>query len=54
MKEGLFPGIQYPRVPGHEIAGIVDAVGDDLTEWKTGHRVAVGWPKTRTDDGYSN
>ncbi len=43
MKEGLFPGIQYPRVPGHEIAGIVDAVGKDVTEWKTGQRVAVGW-----------
>ena len=43
MKEGLFPGIQYPRVPGHEIAGVIDAVGKDVTEWKTGHRVAVGW-----------
>jgi D-arabinose 1-dehydrogenase-like Zn-dependent alcohol dehydrogenase len=43
MIEGLFPGIQYPRVPGHEIAGVVDAVGEDVTEWKTGHRVAVGW-----------
>ena len=43
MKEGLFPGIQYPRVPGHEIAGVIDAVGKDVIEWKTGHRVAVGW-----------
>ena len=43
MKEGLFPGIQYPRVPGHEIAGVADAVGKDVTEWKTGQRVAVGW-----------
>jgi len=43
MKEGLFPGIQYPRVPGHEIAGVTDAVGKDVTEWKTGQRVAVGW-----------
>jgi len=43
MKEGLFPGIQYPRVPGHEIAGVIDAVGKDVTEWKTGQRVAVGW-----------
>jgi D-arabinose 1-dehydrogenase-like Zn-dependent alcohol dehydrogenase len=42
MKEGLFPGIQYPRVPGHEIAGVIDTVGKDVTEWKTGHRVAVG------------
>jgi D-arabinose 1-dehydrogenase-like Zn-dependent alcohol dehydrogenase len=42
-KEGLFPGIQYPRVPGHEIAGAIDAVGNDLTEWKVGQRVAIGW-----------
>jgi D-arabinose 1-dehydrogenase-like Zn-dependent alcohol dehydrogenase len=48
-KEGLFPGIQYPRVPGHEIAGVIDAVGKGVTtnattkEWKVGQRVAVGW-----------
>ena len=42
-KEGLFPGIQYPRVPGHEIAGIIDIVGKDVVEWKAGQRVAVGW-----------
>jgi D-arabinose 1-dehydrogenase-like Zn-dependent alcohol dehydrogenase len=42
-KEGLFPGIKYPRVPGHEVAGIVDEVGKDITEWKPGQRVAVGW-----------
>jgi D-arabinose 1-dehydrogenase-like Zn-dependent alcohol dehydrogenase len=42
-KEGLFPGIQYPRVPGHEIAGIIDVVGKDVGEWKPGQRVAVGW-----------
>ncbi len=44
-KEGLFPGIQYPRVPGHEIAGVIDAVGKDVdnTKWKAGQRVAVGW-----------
>ena len=42
-KEGLFPGIQYPRVPGHEIAGVVDKVGNDVTEWESGQRVAVGW-----------
>jgi D-arabinose 1-dehydrogenase-like Zn-dependent alcohol dehydrogenase len=42
-KDGLFPGIQYPRVPGHEVAGIVDKVGKDVIEWKPGHRVAVGW-----------
>ena len=42
-KEGLFPGIQYPRVPGHEVAGIIDKVGKDVTQWETGQRVAVGW-----------
>ena len=42
-KEGLFPGIQYPRVPGHEIAGIIDVVGKDVSEWKPGQRVGVGW-----------
>ena len=42
-KEGLFPGIQYPRVPGHEIAGIIDVVTKDVGEWKPGQRVAVGW-----------
>jgi len=42
-KEGLFPGIQYPRVPGHEIAGLIDVVGKDVTEWEPGQRVAVGW-----------
>ena len=42
-KEGAWPGIQYPRVPGHEVAGIVDAVGADVSEWKQGRRVGVGW-----------
>jgi D-arabinose 1-dehydrogenase-like Zn-dependent alcohol dehydrogenase len=44
-KEGLFPGIQYPRAPGHEIAGVIDVVGRDVptTEWKAEQRVAVGW-----------
>jgi D-arabinose 1-dehydrogenase-like Zn-dependent alcohol dehydrogenase len=42
-KQGLFPGIQYPRVPGHEVAGVVDEVGKDVTKWKLGQRVAVGW-----------
>jgi len=42
-KEGLWPGIQYPRVPGHEVAGIVDEVGAGLTSWKAGQRVGVGW-----------
>jgi len=42
-KDGLFPGIRYPRVPGHEVAGIIDSVGKDVTEWKIGQRVGVGW-----------
>src|SRR5215470_3654275 len=42
-KEGLWPGIQYPRVPGHEVAGIVDAVGAGVSSWKKGQRVGVGW-----------
>jgi len=42
-KEGSYPGIQYPRVPGHEIAGIIDAVGEGVAPWKTGQRVGVGW-----------
>jgi alcohol dehydrogenase/propanol-preferring alcohol dehydrogenase len=43
IKEGYWPGIQYPRVPGHEIAGRIDAVGPDVTNWKPGQRVGVGW-----------
>ncbi len=43
VKEGAFPGIEYPRVPGHEVAGVVDAVGDGVTEWSAGDRVGVGW-----------
>ena len=43
VKEGHWPGIEYPRVPGHEIAGRVDAVGPDVTKWKPGQRVGVGW-----------
>ena len=42
-KDGHWPGIQYPRVPGHEIAGVVDAAGSGVTEWKKGERVGVGW-----------
>jgi D-arabinose 1-dehydrogenase-like Zn-dependent alcohol dehydrogenase len=42
-KVGAFPGIQYPRVPGHEIVGIIDAVGAEVPEWKPGARVGVGW-----------
>lgn len=43
VKEGLWPGLQYPRVPGHEIAGRIDAVGEGVTQWKPGQRVGVGW-----------
>jgi D-arabinose 1-dehydrogenase-like Zn-dependent alcohol dehydrogenase len=42
-KEGAFPGITYPRVPGHEIAGVIDEVGSGVTLWKKGQRVGVGW-----------
>jgi D-arabinose 1-dehydrogenase-like Zn-dependent alcohol dehydrogenase len=42
-KDGLFPGISYPRVPGHEIAGVVDEVGAGVKNWKKGERVGVGW-----------
>jgi len=41
--EGHWPGIRYPRVPGHEIAGVVDATGPGVTAWKVGDRVGVGW-----------
>jgi D-arabinose 1-dehydrogenase-like Zn-dependent alcohol dehydrogenase len=43
VKEGQWPGLQYPRVPGHEIAGRIDAIGADVTLWKPGQRVGVGW-----------
>jgi D-arabinose 1-dehydrogenase-like Zn-dependent alcohol dehydrogenase len=42
-KEGGFPGIVYPRAPGHEIAGVIDAIGEDADPWKAGDRVGVGW-----------
>jgi D-arabinose 1-dehydrogenase-like Zn-dependent alcohol dehydrogenase len=42
-KEGQWPGIQYPRVPGHEVAGIIDELGPNVSAWKTGQRVGVGW-----------
>ncbi len=43
VKEGLWPGLQYPRVPGHEVAGRIDKAGDGVTTWKKGQRVGVGW-----------
>src|SRR5260370_18938095 len=42
-KEGLFPGISYPRVPGHEVAGVIDELGAGVKDWKKGQRVGVGW-----------
>ena len=42
-KEGAWPGIQYPRVPGHEVAGVIDEAGAGVTTWKKGQRVGVGW-----------
>ena len=42
-KEGQWPGIQYPRVPGHEVIGVVDLVGEGVKGWKSGQRVGVGW-----------
>ncbi len=42
-KEGAWPGIQYPRIPGHEVAGIIDEVGAGVSAWKKGQRVGVGW-----------
>ena len=42
-KEGIWPGIVYPRSPGHEIAGVIDAVGEDAAPWKVGDRVGIGW-----------
>ena len=43
VKEGTFPGIDYPRAPGHEVAGVVDAAGSDVSQWSEGDRVGVGW-----------
>ncbi len=43
VKEGLWPGLQYPRVPGHEVAGRIDALGDNVMAWAEGQRVGVGW-----------
>src|SRR6266849_7597745 len=42
-KEGIWPGVQFPRAPGHEVAGVVDAIGASVTGWIAGQRVGVGW-----------
>jgi D-arabinose 1-dehydrogenase-like Zn-dependent alcohol dehydrogenase len=43
VKDGLWPGLRYPRIPGHEIAGTIDAIGNGVTSWKKGQRVGIGW-----------
>ena len=42
-KEGALPGVSYPRVPGHEVVGVIDEVGADVKDWTKGERVGVGW-----------
>jgi D-arabinose 1-dehydrogenase-like Zn-dependent alcohol dehydrogenase len=42
-KDGLYPGIPYPIVPGHEVVGLVDAIGEEVLQWQVGQRVGVGW-----------
>jgi D-arabinose 1-dehydrogenase-like Zn-dependent alcohol dehydrogenase len=42
-KDGLWPGIQFPRIPGHEVAGVIDEVGEGVSAWTKGQRVGVGW-----------
>jgi D-arabinose 1-dehydrogenase-like Zn-dependent alcohol dehydrogenase len=42
-KDGTWPGLHYPRVPGHEVAGVIEALGDEVDDWKVGQRVGVGW-----------
>jgi len=42
-KEGMWPGIEYPRVPGHEVVGVIDELGEGVSEWNMGQRVGVGW-----------
>src|SRR5260370_18054980 len=43
VKDGLWPGVTYPRSPGHEVAGVIDEVGSGVTTWKKAQRVGVGW-----------
>jgi len=42
-KENLWPGIQYPRIPGHEVAGVIDELGPGVVDWPQGQRVGIGW-----------
>jgi len=43
VKEGIWPGLKFPRVPGHEVIGVIDALGEGVSQWKVGERVGVGW-----------
>jgi D-arabinose 1-dehydrogenase-like Zn-dependent alcohol dehydrogenase len=43
VQQGLWPGIEYPRIPGHEVAGVVDAIGAGVSGWSEGSRAGVGW-----------
>ena len=43
VKDGVWPGLEYPRVPGHEVAGVIDAIGPGVTTWAAADRVGVGW-----------
>ncbi|SMO77904.1 alcohol dehydrogenase [Gracilimonas mengyeensis] len=43
VKDGVFPGLEYPRVPGHEVVGIIEKTGANVSSWKEGQRVGVGW-----------
>jgi len=43
VKDGIWPGINYPRIPGHEIAGRIDELGSEVSQWSKGQRVGVGW-----------
>ena len=43
VKDGIWPGIQYPRVPGHEVVGTIDELGAGVSEWKIEQRAGIGW-----------
>jgi D-arabinose 1-dehydrogenase-like Zn-dependent alcohol dehydrogenase len=43
VKEGMWPGLQYPRIPGHEVVGLIDELGAGVSEWTIGQRVGIGW-----------
>jgi len=43
VKENLWPGIQFPRAPGHEVAGVIDEIGPEVIDWQPGQRIGIGW-----------